>query len=190
MVWSILGVFSAGLPPKIPEGLRTNWECFLSRSAGLWWPAPGFMRDAPAAPTDWDLGGVASFKWCNPFSILSDFECRLDPGLWPELFSFPFHMWQPKSSNQFKRKYPQNIWIIIYHSRGYPYFFGAKMPPCTCLTSLLHLFFTIIFFYQELTFSITKFQNLEKTNSTICFKTGSEVHGSNLYVYVYVFART
>lgn len=42
-----------------------------------------------------------------------------------------------------------NIWIIIYHSKGYPYFFWAKMPPWTCLTSLLHLFLLLFFFFTK-----------------------------------------
>lgn len=55
-----------------------------------------------------------------------------------------------------------NIWIIIYHSKGYPYFFWAKMPPCTCLTSLLHLFLTIIFFLPRADFLNYEISELRK----------------------------
>lgn len=87
VVWSILGNFSAGLVPKIPEGLRRICECFLSSSAGLWCDVNGLMRDAAAAPTDWDLNGVLSTWW--PRSILMEREFLLDATFWLALFSFP-----------------------------------------------------------------------------------------------------
>ena len=113
VVWSTLGVLNAGLPPNIPEGLRTNWECFLSRSAGLWCPAPGLMREAPAAPTDWDLGGVTSVLWCEPRSILSDLECLLDADLWPGLFSFPLKKKQSGISGAIEYLQRILLWLLV-----------------------------------------------------------------------------
>ena len=86
VVWSILGYFNAGLAPKIPECLRRICECFLSSSAGLWCVDRDLMRDAAAAPTDWDLNGVLSI-WC-PRSILMEREFLFDTALWLAL-SFP-----------------------------------------------------------------------------------------------------
>ena len=76
---SILGVFIKGFVPKSLDDFRRICECFLSNSAGLGCGSKGLMRDAAAAPNDWDLTGVVSNTCARSFR--SDLECLLGADL-------------------------------------------------------------------------------------------------------------